>query len=172
MPCFPWPCFRTDLAFMKTTGKCTWGLYNSIWDTKLYFKLDTCWWHVEPAGMHLFRPLTLTMTLIFELLIWSLCAAHCLIEVDMCAKLFENPLYPWLSYSLDNLIFDLWPLSVTLTFALQVMFLRMTHRLIEVDNFVKLFVNPSIHGEVTAFTKSDERTDGLTHIHRTAIWTT
>ena len=98
-----------------------------------------------------------TVTLTFEIWTSGSVMNLCLIKVNIDAKYKKG----WSMHEWDTartrsimVIFEVWPLSVTLTFELETCILRTAHCLMVFNTFAKLFKNESIYEWDTARTRS------------------
>ena len=102
----------------------------------------------------------LSVTLTFDIESWVLYATRLHIIVNISTKYHEDTtitceVMARTRYKLQN--FDLWPLSVTLTFDIESWVLYATRLLIMLNISTKLYENTTMTCEVTARTRSDEQ---------------
>ena len=118
--------------------------------------------------LHIFDLWPLSVTLTFDIESWVLYATRLHNMVNISTKFHEDTTitYEVMARTRHKLhIFDLWPLSVTLTFDIEAWVLYATRLLIIINILTKLYENATITFEVTARTSSDGRTHALTHAH-------
>ena len=115
--------------------------------------------------LHIFDLWPLSVTLTFDIKSWVLYATRLHNMVNISTKFHEHTIitYEVMARTRHTLhIFDLWPLSVTLTFDIESWVLYATRLLIIINILTKLYENATITFEVTARTSSDGRTHART----------
>ena len=107
----------------------------------------------------------LSVTLTFHIGPWVLYATRLLMTLNILTKFYEATTitYQVLARTSHKMpIFDLWPLSVTLTFDIGPRVLYATRLLMTLNNLTKFYEDTTITYQVMARTRSDGRTHGRT----------